>query len=290
MNYRHAFHAGNFADVVKHTTLALVIQHLQHKPTPIRVIDTHAGPGHYDLLADEATRTGEWRDGIGRLIGPAAQSVPPELATLLEPYLSRVRSDNPDGQPRFYPGSPRLARLALRRGDHLVANELHPEDAVQLRQLFQRDLQTTVMEINGWTALKSVLPPKERRGVVLIDPPFEEKGELDRLASGLEASVRRFATGVYLLWYPIKDPKPIARFHRTLQALNLGPLIAIELLIRRVRQIDQLNGCGIAILNPPYRLDGSLETLLRGLAPILAQGAGAEGSVTWLTRETPASP
>src|SRR3990170_5575144 len=163
MNYRHAYHAGNFADVLKHAVLALVIEHLKRKPAPFRVIDTHAGVGLYDLSGAEAATTGEWRDGIGRLFG-AALAKP--VAELLAPYFSVVRQENPSGRLERYPGSPLIARRLLRRGDRLIANELHPEDGDSLRRLFAGDPQTKVLALDGWVALKALLPPKERRGVV----------------------------------------------------------------------------------------------------------------------------
>ena len=212
MNYRHAYHAGNFADVLKHAVLALVIEHLKLKPAPFRVIDTHAGVGVYDLGAEEAQKTGEWREGIGRIV---SADLPPDAAAALAPYLGVVRGLNAqiarEGTLTRYPGSPLLARRLMREGDHLVVNELHPEDNIALRKLFGHDPQTKVLELDGWTALKSLLPPKERRGVVLVDPAYEQPGELERLVQGLKEAARRFATGTILLWYPIKDVTAIAQ-------------------------------------------------------------------------------
>ena len=215
MNYRHIYHAGNFADVVKHATVALIVEHLKLKPAPFRVIDTHAGIGRYELAAIEAEKTGEWRDGIGRLL---AEPLPSEIAAILAPYLAAVEEENlgrePGADPTAYPGSPLVARHLMRDNDQLVVNELHPDDNELLQQLFKRDRQTKVLGIDGWVALKSLLPPKERRGLVLIDPPFEEPGELTRLAQGLGEAARRFATGTFVLWYPIKDARPVHAFRR----------------------------------------------------------------------------
>ena len=199
MNYRHAYHAGNFADVLKHAVLALVIEHAKLKPAPFRVLDTHAGIGRYDLTTAEAAKTGEWRQGIARLIGPDARPIPDTQAGLLAPFLDVVRGENPLGELRFYPGSPLIARRLLRPDDRLIATELHPEDCAELRRRFARDKQTRIVELDGWLALKAFLPPKERRGVILIDPPYEARDELQRVTDGLAAAVRRFRGGTYLL-------------------------------------------------------------------------------------------
>lgn len=286
MNYRHAFHAGNFADVLKHAVLALAIERLKHKPAPFRVIDTHAGIGVYDLEADEAQRTGEWREGIGRLLGSEAVAIPHAVAPLLAPYLDAVRAFNPGSALDCYPGSPAIARHLLRRDDRMIVNELHPDDSAALSRHFARDKQTKVLSLDGWIALKSVLPPPERRGVILIDPPFEEAGELQRLESGLVEAVRRFATGVYLLWYPIKDTKPIDRFHRRLKDLALPKMMCADLLIRAARNPDVLNGCGLVILNPPYPLHEELAVLGEFLATTLARGPGARFEVQWMSTDT----
>ena len=221
MNYRHAYHAGNFADVLKHAVLALVIEHLKLKPAPFRVIDTHAGIGVYDLASEAAEKTGEWREGIGRILDAGAE-LSPEAAAALAPYLGVVRGLNGDGPLARYPGSPLLARRLMRAGDRLVLNELHPEDRAALAQLFARDRSVKVLELDGFTALKSLIPPKERRGVVLVDPAYEVPGELERLVHGLKEVARRFATGTILLWYPIKDAQPIAAFRKEIADLGLA--------------------------------------------------------------------
>lgn len=275
MNYRHAFHAGNFADVMKHAVLALVLAHLKRKEAPFRVIDTHAGIGLYDLEGVEAGKTGEWRQGIGRLIGPDAAPLTPAVAELLAPYLDVVRACNPSGLLRHYPGSPRIARALIRRDDALILNELHPEDHAALSALFARDPQVKVLGLDAWIAAKSLLPPRERRGVVLIDPPYESKDELQRLARGLAEAVKRFATGVFLLWYPVKDLPPIDAFHAGVTDLGLGKTLRIELTIRRADDATRLNGCGLLAVNPPWPLHEQLKIVLPELSERLAQGAGA---------------
>jgi len=282
MNYRHAYHAGNFADVLKHAVLSLALVHLKKKEAPFRVIDTHAGIGMYDLAGEEAGKTGEWRGGIGRLLGADAAPLPAAAAELMKPYLSAVEALNPDVAPRRYPGSPCLALALMRPDDRLVANELHPEDAATLRRTLARDRRAKVLELDGWLALKAQLPPKERRGVVLVDPPFEEAGELDRIATGLDNARRRFSGGIYLLWYPIKDLRPVARFHQALAKVAPPESLAIELLIRAPDDPDRLNGCGLIVLNPPFTLEGDLGVLLPVLAKRLSDGPGATGRIVRL--------
>jgi 23S rRNA (adenine2030-N6)-methyltransferase len=283
MNYRHAYHAGNFADVVKHALLVLVIEHLKQKEAPFRVIDTHAGVGMYELAGAAAAKTGEWREGIGRLLGTGAAPIPAELQPVLAPYLALVQAANPEGQLRRYPGSPWIARRMLRPGDRLIANELHVEDGLELKALFARDRQAKVLNLDGWTTLKSLVPPPERRGVILVDPPFEEPGEFERMRLGLAAAVRRFATGTYILWFPIKDMAPIEALHRGLAAMELPKLLIVELLIRAPRNPDRLNGTGLVVLNPPYRLEQQLSVLLPFLAERLAQAPGSRHRLAWLS-------
>jgi 23S rRNA (adenine2030-N6)-methyltransferase len=272
MNYRHAYHAGNFADVLKHAVLALVIEHLKAKPAPFRAIDTHAGIGLYDLGSEAALKTGEWRAGIGRVI---VAELPADVAAILAPYLAVVREVNGPGPLTRYPGSPLIERRLMRASDRLVVNELHPEDHAELAKLFARDGETKVLSLDGWTALKSLLPPKERRGVVLVDPAFEEQGELDRLVEGLEEAVRRFATGTFLLWYPIKDVQAVTAFRRKIAALELPKTLAVELMIRGGDDALRLNGAGLILVNAPYTLEAKLKVLLPVLVRLLAQGEGA---------------
>jgi len=284
MNYRHAYHAGNFADVLKHAVLALVIEHLKLKPAPFRVIDTHAGLGIYDLGSEAATKTGEWREGIGRVLDADAKPAP-EAAAALEPYLGVVRALNAEGPLARYPGSPLIARRLMRACDRLVVNELHPEDRAALATLFARDQQTKVLALDGFTALKSLLPPKERRGVVLVDPAYEVPGELERLVQGLKEVERRFATGTILLWYPIKDTRQIAAFRKQIAELEFAKALAVELLIRKPDDPTRLNGAGLIVVNAPFTLWAKLETLLPELARLLAQAPGAALRLEELGRE-----
>lgn len=275
MNYRHAFHAGNFADVVKHAVLTLLIGHLKRKDGGFAVIDSHAGIGRYDLAGDAAGRTMEYREGVERFL---AEPPPPELAD----YAGAVRALNPGAELRFYPGSPLVARHLLRPQDRLVLVELHPEDAQLLRREFAGDARTAVHQRDAYEALKALLPPKEKRGLVLIDPPFEAKDEFDRVLRGLGQALKRWPTGIYCLWYPIKDRAPVAAFHAALAAaVRPTPLLIAELLVLPDDYPARLNGCGLAILNPPWQLDQALGRLLPELHRRLQRKDGG-ARVEWL--------
>lgn len=279
MNYRHAYHAGNFADVIKHVTLSLVIEHLKRKVSPFRVIDTHAGIGQYDLNSEAAGKTGEWHEGIGRLW---AQDIPDDIREILAPYFASIRSVNGDGALRCYPGSPLVARGLMRSQDAMVVNELHPDDYAALVRNLRGDARVKILNIDGWVALRSLLPPKERRGVILIDPPFEVAGELDRLVSGLKDGLRRFATGTYLLWYPIKGLPAVETMKQRIAELGGDKLLCAELFVHRPGNEQRLNGSGLLIINPPYLLDAHLEKILPFLAERLAQSAEACSRLAWL--------
>ncbi len=268
MNYRHIYHAGNFADVLKHAVLARLIVYLQQKDKAFRILDTHAGIGLYDLAAEEAQKTGEWREGIGRLL---EAKLPPEAATLLEPYLAAVRKLNPQNGVSLYPGSPKLARMLLRPQDRLSAMELHPEDARALQLVFDGDYQVRVTELDGWLALGAHLPPKEKRGLILVDPPFEKDGEYDRLVAGLQKAYRRFPGGTYCLWYPMKKGAPVSAFHAALKETGIPKILACELTVKSDRDTGGLNGSGLIVVNPPYTLEQELRTMLPALKTVLAQ-------------------
>ena len=283
MNYRHAYHAGNFADVVKHAVLCRVLIHLRDKPAPFRIIDTHAGAGVYDLAGPEAGKTNEWRLGIGRL-RDAALDAP--VRTLLAPYLDAVAALNPDGRLVRYPGSPLIAQALLRPQDRLTACEFEPRAAAALKRTLRSDPRSSAVAVDGWTALNAYVPPKERRGLVLIDSPFEQPDEFGRLAQALAGAHRKWASGLYLVWYPIKDMVESATFARKLKHLGLTKLLRAELIVAPLSASTALRGSGLIVLNPPWTLHDELALLLPALRDALA-GPGA-GSVTldWLARET----
>lgn len=281
MNYRHIYHAGNFADVLKHAVLARLIRYLQNKDKAFRILDTHAGIGLYDLSSEEAQKTGEWQGGIGKLL---ATDLPPAVAELLEPYLAAVRELNPTGDIRLYPGSPKLSRMLMRPQDRLSAMELHPDDARSLARLFEGDYQVRVIELDGWLSLGAHLPPKEKRGLVLVDPPFEKEGEYARLVDGLEKAWKRFSGGTYCLWYPIKKGAPIRDFHSLLQETEIPKMLCTELSVRSDRE-EGLSGTGLIIVNPPWTLKDELHTLLPVLKSVLAQDRFASHRAFWLRGE-----
>ena len=271
MNYRHAFHAGNFADCMKHALLVWTVRALGRKPAPFRVLDTHAGAGAYDLDSDEARRGGEWQAGIGRLFdvteGPLAD------------YAALAREA---GAPARYPGSPALVQALLRPEDRLVCVELHPEEHAALRARFRADLRVAVHRRDGWEALRALTPFPERRGLVLMDPPFERPGEFERLSEGLSLVARRFRGAVQAAWYPIKHRAPVRAFHAAVEAAGLRDVVACELWLREPTDPARLNGCGLLVANPPWGFEaeagGVLAALLDGL------GAGEPGQGWAVTR------
>ncbi|RRI05974.1 23S rRNA (adenine(2030)-N(6))-methyltransferase RlmJ [Mesorhizobium tamadayense] len=282
MNYRHAYHAGNFADVVKHAVLSRLVNYLKQKDKAFRVIDTHAGIGRYDLASAEAGKTGEWQGGIGRLLEAAFES---QAAALLRPYLEAVRAENPDGGVRRYPGSPLIVRHLLRKQDRLTAIELHPQDAARLKAVFAGDFQVRVIELDGWLALGAQLPPKEKRGLVLVDPPFEEEGEFARLVENLRRAHRRWPGGIYALWYPIKDRKAVAAFRTALKQTGIPRLLDIGFEIRPASSEPSLDGSGLVVVNPPFTLEGELRVMLPALHRLLAVDQRSRWTIDWLAGE-----
>jgi 23S rRNA (adenine2030-N6)-methyltransferase len=280
MNYRHAFHAGNFADVFKHAILLALLDALTAKDKPLCYFDTHAGRGRYALDDEEAGKTGEWRDGIGRLFDS------PRLSASLRRYVDATRAFNPDGTLRNCPGSPLLAARALRPDDRLVLCETQQDEAAALRALFQDDRRVHVHQRDGYAALNALLPPLEKRGLVLIDPPFEaQEGEFAAIEAALGSAHARWPNGVYAVWYPIKTRRTIAPFHRRMANGPFGEVLVAELLARPDDSPLRLNGCGMLIANPPWKLDATLAALLPPLRDVLAQSAGASENLRWLRGE-----
>ena len=280
MNYRHDYHAGNFADVLKHTALCELLRLLTAKDKKLFVLDTHAGAGGYDLSGSQARRTGEAETGIVRLSAAPRAGMPAAVARYLAAVAAYDRKFGASaGEIRRYPGSPRLVRGLLRPGDRFVACELHPEEALALKREFAGDRAVEVRQADGYKVLKALLPPVERRGLVLIDPPFEATDEYERLLRVLRQGVRRFATGCYAIWYPIKD-EAAAAFAAELAAFK--PLI----LRLGLDGIDpgKLAGCGLAVVNPPWRFEEAMREALPWIAERLGPG------VTWSVDAAPATP
>lgn len=280
MNYRHAYHAGNHADVLKHAVLARLIVHMQKKDKPFRIIDAHAGIGLYDLAGIEAGKTGEWEGGIGKLAAPFA----PEIEQLLAPYRAVITALNPQGSLRFYPGSPELALRLMRANDRLIANELHPQDAVALERQYLHDPRCDVTAMDAETCLKAKLPPPERRGLILIDPPFEVKTEAEKTVRMLAHGLRRFAAGVFVVWYPLKADQTAETILSGIAALNVAATLKVELRVREAFAAGGLAGSGLAILNCPWKLDGELDALVPALAQRLGLGRWGQGSTEWIHR------
>jgi 23S rRNA (adenine2030-N6)-methyltransferase len=282
MNYRHAYHAGNFADVFKHALLARILAHLAAKDTPFRYMDTHAGIGLYDLTADEARRTGEAPQGVGRFLAAVRT---PALEELFKPYIAALKAFNAlDG--RFYPGSPLVAQHLLRPQDRLALAEMHPEDSRALARRMTKDVRVKVVAAtDGFAAAKAWLPPQERRGVVLIDPPFEQPDDFDRMAEAFAMARDKWATGMVALWYPRKGWRAADRFHRAVAALAIPKTLRLELDVDAGADETRLGGCGLIVVNPPWKLKEEAEAMLPFLARTLAQGAKTAWRADWLVGE-----
>ena len=281
MNYRHAFHAGNFADVFKHTILIGLIEALKSKQKPFTYMDTHAGRGHYLLDGNEALRTAEAADGIQRLLAST------RLPTLIHVYVNLVRSLN-SGRDELveYPGSPLIASLLMREDDRGILCELQPEECAALKARLRDDARFAIHERDGYTAMNALLPPKQRRGLVLIDPPFEAQDDEFRIIeNALSDATKRWANGMYAVWYPIKMRQQVQPFHRKLAKSGFGKVLVAELLLHPDNSALRLNGCGMAIINPPWKFERQLEELLPALQELLSQGRFGQHRIEWLVRD-----
>ena len=266
MNYRHVFHAGNFADALKHTALCELLRLLTAKDKKLFVLDTHAGTGGYDLASDRAARTGEAEAGIARLIAAAKADTPAAAARYLAAVAAYDRKFGAHpGSPRRYPGSPRLIRAALRPQDRFVACEKHPADAQALRREFAGDLKVEVRSADGYHALKADLPPPERRALVLIDPPYEATDEFERLARALKHGLRRFAIGCYAVWYPIKDGAAVEAF---VASVPTTKMLRLELHVPETAP-GKLAACGLLVVNPPWQFEEAMRASLPWIAGVL---------------------
>lgn len=288
MNYRHHFHAGNFADVVKHALLVQLVRGLQRKEKGFLFLDTHAGRGRYDLSeaarGDSLERKPEHPDGIGRLWTRA--DLPAELAEYVALVREFDRTLGGTGEsPRFYPGSPRLMQSLARAQDRLVLCEKHPEECEALQIEISRERRVSVQPLDGYTALRAILPPPEKRALVLIDPPFEEQNEFARIVDGLRDGLRRLPGGTFAVWYPLTERARVDTFFEELLLLDLPPTFAAEVMIAGEDAPMKMKGCGLLVANPPWQIDRTLAPLLPKLAAWLAQSPGGAGRLHWLVPE-----
>jgi 23S rRNA (adenine2030-N6)-methyltransferase len=284
VNYRHAFHAGSFSDVLKHAVLARILVHLMHKEAPFRFIDTHAGAGRYDLSGDEARRSPEWREGIARVL---TARPPAPVGELLRPYLQAVGPHDAEGRPVAYPGSPAIAQTLMRAQDRLALCEANPDEREALIAALGRDRRLSIVSTDGYVALNAYLPPKERRGVILIDPPFEAPGEAGGIVHALERALRKWPTGAYVAWRPIRDARDDARFLNAVAALGAPNVLRLELDIGPgpigAHGQEPLTRAGLLVVNPPHPLVGEARTLLPWLAQTLGRGEGGKQLCDWVT-------
>ena len=284
MNYRHAFHAGSFSDVLKHAVLARILVHLKRKEAPFRFIDTHAGAGRYDLSGDEARRSPEWREGIARVL---TARPPAPVGELLRPYLQAVGPHDAEGRPVAYPGSPAIAQTLMRAQDRIALCEASPDEREALIAALGRDRRLSIVSTDGYVALNAYLPPKERRGVILIDPPFEAPGEAGGIVHALERALRKWPTGAYVAWRPIRDARDDARFLNAVAALGAPNILRLELDIGPgpigAHGQEPLTRAGLLVVNPPHPLVGEARTLLPWLAQTLGRGEGGKQLCDWVT-------
>ncbi len=268
MNYRHAFHAGNFADCVKHALLLELLRAMQRKPKPFLVLDSHAGTGRYDLSAGPADKTGEWRDGIGKILSTRHPA--------LEDYRLLVERLG------LYPGSPAIAAALLRPADRLIACELHPEDATCLKSELAGEPGVAIHQRDGYEALRAFLPPPEKRALIVIDPPYERPDEFSHLTKNLAVAYEKFKTGVFVAWYPVKHRAPVRDFCEALKLTKIRDVIAVEFCRRPPLDPARLNGCGLAIVNPPYGFAETAMPILQACEEILGEPGHSSGIERWI--------
>ena len=284
MNYRHAFHAGNHADVLKHVVLLALVDALQRKDTPCFVLDTHAGRGRYDLGGTEAGKTGEAQAGVAQLLAWARDARP--LPEAIARYREALRAHDPAGERRSYPGSPLLVAQALRQQDRLAACELQPDEAQALKSALAGDARVGVHQRDGYAAIGALLPPKEKRGLVLIDPPYEaQDAEYPMIIDALRTGLTRWPTGQFAVWYPIKRRPTLMPFFRKAVQLPAKSVLAVELLVRPDDSPLRMNGSGILLVNPPWKIEDVLQPALQALVKALGE-PGASSRVEWLRAES----
>ncbi|AVH31606.1 23S rRNA (adenine(2030)-N(6))-methyltransferase RlmJ [Vibrio fluvialis] len=278
LSYRHSFHAGNHADVVKHIVQSLILSALQQKDKPFVYHDTHSGVGRYDLTHEWSEKTGEYKQGIARLWQQT--EVPEDIHS----YLEAIKALNDDGELRYYPGSPRVARAHLRSHDRMVLTELHPSDYPLLEQEFHRDRQVAIFKEDGFARLKGSLPPKERRGLVLIDPPYELAKEYRDVVQAIAQSYKRWATGIYAIWYPVVNRCDIDDMIEGLQGLGIRKILQIELGVSPDTNERGMTASGMIVINPPWKLESQMQSILPFLKEAIAPATG-HYKVDWIVPE-----
>lgn len=279
LSYRHMFHAGNFADVFKHALLTRLLLALNAKNKPYCYLDTHAGIGTYDLMHEWAQKAREFDAGIARLWGRK------DIPAALKPYMDIVRAENPHGNLRHYPGSPQIARRLIRPGDRMVLTELNETDHTELKRVYSGDKQVAVHHLDGYQGLKAFLPPRERRGLVLIDSSFDRSREFHRIVTELTAAHERWATGMYAIWYPLMDPGAMIAFTRNVAASGIREILRIEITVRPPGEEGLVPGCGMLIVHPPWRFDIEIREVARWLAQALSADGKGRALTEWLVRE-----
>ncbi len=280
LSYRHSFHAGNHADVLKHIVLMLILENLKQKEKGFYYLDTHAGVGRYRLFGDEAEKTAEFVEGIGRLWDKT--DLPPDV----QRYVDLIKKLNYGGKElRYYAGSPLIAAQLLRAQDRALLTELHPSDYPLLRNNFKQFENVTAKRDNGFQQLKATLPPKERRGLVLIDPPYELKEDYDLVVKAVEEGYKRFATGVYAIWYPVVLRQQTKRIIKGLEATDIRKILQIELAIRPDSDQRGMTASGMIVINPPWTLEGQMKQILPYLTQTLVPEGTGSWKVSWITPE-----
>lgn len=278
LSYRHSFHAGNHADVLKHIVQSLILNALQQKETPFVYHDTHSGVGRYDLTHEWSEKTGEYKQGIGRLWQQT------DTPVAIDSYLDAVKALNQGEELRYYPGSPRIARAHLRAQDRMVLSELHPSDYPLLEQEFARDRQVAIYKQDGFARLKASLPPKERRGLVLIDPPYELAKEYRDVVQAIAQSHKRWSTGIYAIWYPVVNRCDIEDMLEGLTNLGIRKILQIELGVAPDTNQRGMTASGMIVINPPWKLESEMQTILPFLKQAIAPATG-HFKVEWVVPE-----
>jgi 23S rRNA (adenine2030-N6)-methyltransferase len=279
LSYRHMYHAGNFADVFKHALLSRLLIALSAKDKPYLYLDTHAGIARYDLMHSWAQKAREYDNGIGRIFNAS------DAPSALEPYLEVVRALNPHGTLRVYPGSPLIAKRFMRPSDRAMLVELNKVDCSELRSVMAGERHVTVQCLDAYQALKSYVPPPERRGLVLIDSSFDRSREFDRIVKAVKEAHSRWPTGMYAVWYPIMEAAPMRDFVLDIQRSGIRKVLRLELTVRERDESGIIPGCGMLVINPPWHFDEESNPIVEWLAKKLVVSGKGSAKVDWLVKE-----